>query len=80
MNLSSSIERAISLGYSVSFKREINQLQITVIHSDENETILDKQNLPLREDHFNDVRICECINFMVDRSNEILTHRKKQHL
>lgn len=68
MTLTQKLEDAISLGWSVTFKRNILNLQIQVNKENEKGEIANVviQELPM-VDHFYEERIVGCIDFMINK-------------
>jgi hypothetical protein len=72
MTLFEKLQQLIDFGYEVNFKREINQLLISVEREDVIGNIFIREScLPL-SDHFYESRVVDCIDYMVNEINEKL--------
>jgi hypothetical protein len=72
MTLFEKIEQLISLGYNISFSREINNLSIVVSKIDNKDEITEQEShLPL-SNHFYEDKIVDCIDFQINKIHEQL--------
>lgn len=79
--LVAAIDMATVLGYTVSFKRELNMLSIRLTKRIDKGTIKQfDQVLPLDDGHYNDFTISNCISFIVQHLAKLETNDNRNKI